>query len=111
MEGACAAGCVNIIINGNTNLFLRILLKRSPLSYSVRTTISGRMPFIVLRIVLAFLARMAGANVSARKSRAVSCTSTVKMEVAKKIQHQLTPWEMYAPQMGATQGAIQVSIP
>ena len=54
---------------------------------------------------------MAGANVSRRKKRAVTWISTVKIEVAQKIHLQLAPCEMYAPQMGATQGLIQVSMP
>jgi hypothetical protein len=55
---------------------------------------SDRTPFIDFRIISAFLAKMAGANVSARKKRAVNCTSTVKMDVAKKIHRQLASWEM-----------------
>ena len=111
MDGACVAGWVNIITHGRMSRLRRILLNRSAVSYSVRTTTSLRMPLSAFLISFAFLARMAGAKVSLRKKSAVTCTRTVKIEVTQKIQRQLTPCEMYAPQMGATQGLIQVSIP
>jgi hypothetical protein len=72
IEGAWVAGCVNIMMNGRMSLFLNILLIRSPVSNSVRTTTSFRMPFIAFLTAFAFLARMAGAKVSGRKKRAVS---------------------------------------
>jgi hypothetical protein len=69
------------------------------------------MPSMAFLMCFAFFARMAGANVSRRNTSAVTWTTTVKIDVVQKIQRQLTLCEMYAPQMGATQGLIQVSIP
>ncbi len=69
------------------------------------------MPFIAFLTTFAFLPRIAGAKVSERKKSAVSWTKTVKMDVAKKIQRQFAPVDMYAPQIGATQGASHVKIP
>jgi hypothetical protein len=62
-------------------------------------------------MAFAFLPRMAGAYVSRKKRSAASWTKTVKMDVAKKIQRQFVPVDMYAPTIGATQGASHVKMP
>lgn len=85
---------MNIMMKGRMSLFLKILLMRSPVSNSVRTTTSFLMPFIAFLTAFAFLARMAGAKVSERKKNAVTWTKTVNIEVAQKIQRQLTPSDM-----------------
>lgn len=100
------------MMNGNMSLFLKILLIRSSVSNSVRTiTVSVCIAFMDFLTALAFVARMAGAKVSERKKNATIWTTTVKMDVLKKTQRQFAPVEMYAPHMGATQGASQVSMP